>query len=61
MVLYIHNLLIINQLCDKDFDVFFKSLYYIMTSSIDDSIILIRHRHKNVYMVDLNDHPMKNG
>ena len=33
-----YNLFSISQLCDKDFDISFQSLYCIVTSSIDNSI-----------------------
>ena len=47
-----HNFLSISQLCDKGFKVVFESFMCIMSSPIDNGIILIRHRHENVYMVD---------
>ena len=55
------NLLSISQLYDKKFEVNFESLIYIVTSPIDNGIILIRHRYQNIYMVDLDDHSIKNG
>ena len=51
-----HNILSISQLCDKGFKVVFESLMCIVTSPIDNSITLIEHRHRNVYIVDLDDH-----
>lgn len=55
-----HNLLSISQLCDKGFKVSFESFLCIITSPIDDGIRIIGHRCGNIYMLDLDDLPMKN-
>ncbi|XP_038989467.1 uncharacterized protein LOC120113034, partial [Phoenix dactylifera] len=56
-----HNLLSISQFCDKGFKVSFESSLCIISSPIDNEIILTGHRHGNVYMVDLDDLTMKDG
>ena len=50
-----HNLLSISQLYDKGFKVSFESLLCIVSSPIENGIILIGYRHENIYMVDLDD------
>ena len=64
-VLYVnglkHNLLSISQFCDKGFKVIFEKSLCIITSPIDNDVKLIGHRHGNIYMVDLDDLPMKDG
>ena len=55
-----HNLLSISQLCDKSFNVSFKSSHCIVTSSFDYSIKFIRKRHGNVYIVDLDEFKNEN-
>ena len=58
-VLYVrglkHNLISISQLCDKDYKVSFEPSLCIVTNLVDDSIVLIRHRQGNVYMINLNN------
>ena len=50
-----HNFLSISQLCDKSYKVVFESSMCIVTSPINVSIRFIRHRHGNVYIIDLDD------
>ena len=50
-----HNLLSIRQFCDKGYKVIFESSLCIVTSSNEEGIKFVRHRHGNIYMVDLND------
>ena len=50
-----HNLLSISQFCDKGYKVSFESSLCIVTSSNDEGIKFIGHRHGNIYMIDLND------
>ena len=45
-----HNLLSISQLCDRRFKVVFESLIYIITSLIDNSIVLIGYKYENTYI-----------
>ena len=58
-VLYVrglkHNLISISQLCNKGFNVSFEASLYLVTNTVDNSIILIGFRQGNVYMIDLND------
>ena len=57
-VLYVdglkHNLISISQLCDKNFNVTFKSSICTVSNSIDDSIVFTGYRHGNVYLIDLD-------
>ena len=50
-----HNLISINQLCDKGYKVSFEVSLYIVTNLVDNSIVLIGHRQGNVHMINLND------
>ena len=54
------NLLSINQLCDRDLNIPFKSSHCIVTNSFDDSIKFIGKRYGNVYIVDLDEFKNKN-
>ena len=56
-----YNLLSINQFYDKDFKVIFESSLCIVSRLNDNEIMLIGHRHGNIYMVDLDDLPMQDG
>ena len=64
-ILYIdclkHNLLSISQFCDKGFKVVFEQSLCIVSSLNDLNVKLIGHRHGNIYMVDLDDLPIKDG
>ena len=50
-----HNLISINQLCDKGFKVSFEASLCIVTNLFDDSIVFIGHRQGNIYIIDLDD------
>ena len=50
-----HNLLSINQLCDKNFYVSFKSSICYVICQITKNIIFSGQRNKNVYVVDLDN------
>ena len=50
-----HNLHSISQLYDRSFNFSFKSSHCIVTSPFDDSIKFLGKRHRNVYIVDLNE------
>ena len=50
-----HNLLSINQLCDKNFNVSFKSSIYNVACPITNYIIVNGYRNKNMYIVDLDN------
>ena len=50
-----NNLISISQLCDKGLKVSFETSIYIITNPKDDSIIFIGNRHKNIYIIDLNN------
>ena len=54
-------MLSISQFCDKGFKVIFEKSLCIVTSPIDNNVKLIGHRHGNIYMVDLDDLPIKDG
>ena len=56
-----HNLLSISQFCDKDFKVIFESSLCIVSSLNDSDVKFIGHSHGNIYMVDLDDLPMRDG
>ncbi len=56
-----HNLLSISQFCDKGLKVTFEASICIITNPKDNSIVLMGHRHGNIYMVDLHDLDKKNG
>ena len=55
-----YNLLSISQFCDKGFKIILESLLCIVSSPNDNGIIFIRHRHDNVYVIDLDDLYIKN-
>ena len=50
-----HNLLNISQLCDKNFNVSFKSSVCCVVCLITNNIIFNGHRNGNVYIVDLDN------
>ena len=50
-----HNLISISQLCDKGYTVSFSTTMCVITNPKDNSIIFIRNRHGNIYIVDLNN------
>ena len=50
-----HNLLSISQLCDKNFNVSFKSSICSVACPIIDDIIFNGYRNENVYVVDLDN------
>ena len=50
-----HNMNSISQLCDKGYTVSFSTIMYVKTNLIDNSIIFIRNRYRNVYIIDLNN------
>ena len=56
-----HNLQNISQFCDKEFKVIFESSLCIVSRLNDNEIMLIGHRYRNIYMVDLDDLPMQDG
>ena len=50
-----HNLLSISQLCDKNFNVSFKSSICSVACPITNDIIFNGYRNKNVYVIDLDN------
>ena len=50
-----HKLLSISQLCDKNFNVSFKSFICYVACIITNNVIFSGHRNKNVYAVDLDN------
>ena len=42
-------------MCDKGYIVSFGTIMCVITNLIDNSIIFIRNRHKNLYNIDLNN------
>ena len=56
-----HNLLSISQFYDKSFKVIFESSFCIVSRLNDNKIMLLGHRHGNIYMVDIDDLPMQDG
>ena len=47
------NLLSISQLCDKNFNISFKSSICYVTCPITNDIIFNRYRNENIYVIDL--------
>ena len=43
-----HNLLSISQLCDKGYNVIFKSIMYIIVNEIDNQVLFVAFRNENV-------------
>ena len=58
-VLYVkvlkHNLISISQLCDKGYTISFGTTICVITNLKDHSIIFIKNRHENMYIVDINN------
>jgi hypothetical protein len=50
-----HNLLSISQLCDKGYNVIFKSIMCIIVNEIDNQVLFVAFRNENVYTIDLNN------
>ena len=50
-----HNLISISPLCDKGCTVSFGITLCVITNPKDNNIIFVENRHKNVYIVDLNN------
>ena len=50
-----HNLLSINQLCDKGFKVIFESNYCMIKNAKNDKVLFIAYREENVYTIDFDD------
>ena len=50
-----YNLLSISQMCNKKFNVSFKSSICYITCLITNNIIFSGHRNKNVHVVDLDN------
>ena len=50
-----HNLLSISQLCDKDYNVIFKLIMYIIVNEINNQVLFVVFRNENVYTIDLNN------
>lgn len=56
-----YNLFSISQFCDKRFKIVFELFIYIISSLNDNGTMFIRYKYGNIYMVDQNDLPMKDG
>jgi hypothetical protein len=50
-----HNLLSISQLCDKGYNVIFKSIMCIIVNEIDNQVLFVAFRNENVYTIDLDN------
>ena len=50
-----YNLLSISQLCDKNFNMSFKSSIYCVSCPITNDVIFNEYRNKNMYVVDLDN------
>jgi hypothetical protein len=50
-----HNLLSISQLCDKGYNVIFKSIICIIVNEIDNQVLFVAFRNENVYTIDLDN------
>jgi hypothetical protein len=50
-----HNLLSISQLCDKGYNVIFKSIMCIIVNEIDNQVLFVAFRNENVYIIDLDN------
>jgi hypothetical protein len=49
-----HNLLSISQLCDKGYNVIFKSIMCIIVNEIDNQVLFVAFRNENVYTIDFD-------
>jgi hypothetical protein len=54
-----HNLLSINQMCDKGYNVIFKSIMCIIVNEIDNQVLFVTFRNENVYTIDLDNMTLK--
>ena len=52
-----HNLLSISQLCDRGYKVNFEASHCAIFDKITNEIKFYGKRHKNVYIIDLNELP----
>jgi hypothetical protein len=50
-----HNLLSISQLCDKGYNVIFKSIMCIIVNEIDNQVLFMAIRNENVYTIDFDN------
>jgi hypothetical protein len=50
-----HNLLSISQLCDKGYNVIFKSIMCIIVNKIDNQVLFVAFRNENVYTINLDN------
>ena len=50
-----HNLLSISQLCNKGYNVIFKSIMCIIINEVDNQVLFVTFRNENVYTIDLNN------
>jgi hypothetical protein len=50
-----HNLLSISQLCDKGYNVIFKSIMCIIVNEIDNQVLFVAFRNENVYTIDFDN------
>jgi hypothetical protein len=50
-----YNLLSISQLCDKGYNVIFKSIMCIIVNEINNKVLFVAFRNENVYTIDLDN------
>jgi hypothetical protein len=50
-----YNLLSISQLCDKGYNIIFKSIMCIIVNEIDNQVLFVAFRNENVYTIDLDN------
>jgi hypothetical protein len=50
-----HNLLSISQLCDKCYNVIFKSIMCIIVNEVNNHVLFVAFRNENVYTIDLDN------
>jgi hypothetical protein len=50
-----HNLLSISQLCDKGYNVIFKSIMCIIVNEINNQVLFVAFRNENVYTIDFDN------
>jgi hypothetical protein len=54
-----HNLLSISQLCDKSYNVIFKSIMCIIVNEVNNQVLFVAFRNENVYTIDLDNVSLK--
>ena len=50
-----HNLLSSSQLCDKGYNVIFKSIMCIIVNEVNNQVLFVEFRNENDYTIDLDN------